>query len=289
MRVDITYVNNAGASMQFGGMDASLHYFQHDLRSNVWEFKTSIAKNRISSFTRSIKEKKFPVGIMAKTADEAISKSNFLAQLGEYDIATKRPGRLYVGDWYLSCWIVGVSFTNYWLSDNIAEAQLKLVCEACEWIHENTRQFSPQKAENLVLENGHDFPFDFNYDLAATQVLSDLDVAGVFDSSFLWRVYGPAINPYIRIGNNTYQVNVTVQEGQILEVDTMRKTVELIDSHGTRTSVFAERQRGYQGSGTYLFEALKPGKLRLSYDNTFMFDIVVYELQSLPPFELEKV
>ncbi|MBS4873264.1 MAG: hypothetical protein KHZ79_02690 [Atopobium minutum] len=286
MRTDITYVNNNGKTVQFGGSDEDLHYLQHDLRANSWAYETGVAKTRISSFKHGLEEKKLPVGIMAKTAKEGIAKSNYIAQIGEYDIMAKRPGRLYVGDWYLPCWIVGVSFSNYWLSDCIAEIELSLVCEKCEWIHETTTQYAPITMQDSDAILGADFEYDFEHDLAGSASSHTLDVPGVFDTQFLWRVYGPATNPYIRIGDNTYKINTSVREGQTLEVDTAQKTIVLIDEQGRRTSILSERARGAKGSGSYIFEPIHPGTQTVTYDNTYLFDITLYEMRSLPPFEL---
>lgn len=287
MRTDITYVSNNGQTVQFGGSDESLHYLQHDLRANSWTYETGVAKTRISSFKHGLEEKKLPVGIMAKTDKEGVEKSNYIAQVGEYDIMAKHPGRLYVGDWYLPCWIVGVAFSNYWLSDSIAEVELSLVCEKCEWIHETTTQYAPITMQDISLVNGADFEYDFEHDLAGTASSYSVNVPGVFDAQFMWRIYGPATNPYVRIGDNTYKINTSVQTEQILEVDTLQKTITLIDEQGNKTSVLADRTRGAKGSGSYIFEPLHPGTQTLSYDNTFLFDLTIYEVRSLPPFEME--
>lgn len=286
MRTDITYVSNNGKTVQFGGTDEALHYLQHDLRSNAWTYETGVAKTRISSFKHGLEEKKLPVGIMAKTDKEGIEKSNYIAQIGEYDIMSKRPGRLYVGDWYLPCWIVGVSFSNYWLTDSIAEAELSVVCEKCEWIHEVTTQYAPVAMQDLDLINGADYEYDYEHDLAGVINSYSVEIPGIFSTDFLWRVYGPATNPYVKIGDNTYKINTSVQTGQTIEVDTLQKTITLTDGQGQKTNILAERMRGAKGSGSYIFEPLNPGTQTMTYDNTFLFDLTVYEVRSLPPFEL---
>lgn len=286
MRVDISYVSNNGRRIAFGGDDESLHYLKHDLRENVWDYKLGVAKSRISSFSRKVVKKKFPVGIAAKDAHEGIEKRNLIAEMGEYDIAHKMPGRLYVGDYYIQCYIVGVDFDEYWMSDRFAEVTLTLVVERCEWTRDVTYQFQPTQAQNGSTK-GADFSYDFEHDFMGSLPSKEFELESSFACDFLWRAYGPATNPYIMIGSNTYRVNVSVPEGARLEVNSRDKTITLITKEGISASEYTQRGRGGYGSGSYIFEKISPGQNTVSWDNTYTFDLVLYEARSLPPFEEE--
>lgn len=286
MRTDIRYVNNQGREMVFGGTDEALHYFKHELLENTWTYDTGVSKTRITSFGRAIETKSFPVGIAAETNEEGIRKRNEIMELGELDIIRKQPGRLYVGDWYIQCWIVGVSFDQYWMSDRFAEITLTLLIERCEWTQESLLQFQP--SQNITTSTkGGDFAYDFDHDYMGSLPSKELNVSSIGDCDFLWRVYGSATNPYMMIGSNIYRVNTTVPSGGRLEVDSRAKTIKLIGADGLVSDEYSLRARGAKGSGSYIFERIKPGTTTVSWDNTFTFDLVIYRTRSLPPFELE--
>lgn len=284
MRVDIAYVANNDVRMEFGGNDDDLHYLANELREYTWEYNLGISKTRVSSFTRKPKEMSFPVGVAAKTNARGLELRNQIAQLGEYDVSIKRPGKLYIGDWYLYCWIIGAKFNEYWWSDRVCEIELTLLTERPEWTKEYPVQFEPTAAISQGV-HGADFEFDFDYDFMASYPDKETTNSSIFPADFIWRAYGPCTNPYIRVGDNLYQVDVNVPHGAHLEVNSRDKTATLIGANGTATSVYAERTRGYSGSGSYLFEPIKPGFNQISWDNTFIFDLVTLETRSLAPFE----
>ena len=61
-----------------------------------------------------------------------------------------------------------------------------------------------------------------------------------------------------------------------------------MQDNGTRENVYKFRERGAHGSGSYLFEPIKPGTDDITWDNTFDFDLTLYETRSTPPYEKEQ-
>lgn len=286
MRTDIAYVNGLGERVELGGGEASLHYFEHELRDWEWAYGTGPG-GRVSSFSRNPskpQKKKFPVGISAASADEGIELRNRIDEIGERDVASMTPGKLYVGDWYIRCWIIACEPTDYWMDDRFAELGLTVLVDEPGWVRETTTSLVPQTGGSQT-GGGVDFPFDFPFEFkrdGSSHVVYNDALSG---QDFLWRVYGPAENPAISIGGNTYKVNVDVPTGYQLVVDSMARTVRLVAPDGTWTEEYGSREPGAKGSGSYIFEQIKPSSNTLSWDNSFAFDLTVYEVRTSCPWE----
>lgn len=292
MMTAIKYTNNRGESMEFGGADGSLHYLEHELRDWEWSYSTGSASGRVSSFSRrpsKPKKVKFPVGIAAQTAEEGIALRNRLLLIGESDVAATTPGTLSIGDWSLRCWICSGEPGKYWQDDRYAEFTLQLLVEDPGWVRETARSFVPVSASVDEAE-GDDFPIDFPFDLAFERPSATMDVAGTDPQPFLWRVFGPAANPYLRIvadggSGNLYRVNATIPAGCRMEVDSRAKTVVMIGPEGQVTNLYGSRERGTAGSGSYIFEDIPAGRLSVAWPNDYRFDLVTYEVRSAVPYE----
>lgn len=279
----IRYTNRRGESMSFGGGSDSLHYLEHGLRDWAWSYSTGAASGRVTSFSHGgPKEIAFPVGIAAEDGGEGIELRNRLLELGEPDIEAMEPGTLEVpGGWSLRCWVIGGAPTNYWMDDRYAEFELTLLAEEPVWTREHETRFEPVQDEAGGIDYPFEFPFDFQPEAGAQSVSN----AGMFACDWLWRVYGPATSPYVRIGTDLHKVNVDVPAGARLEVDSREHTVKVVMSDGTVEDAYADRERGGRGSGTYLFERVPEGDSTVAWDGTYAFDIVLYESRIAAPYE----
>ena len=285
MRTDIAYVNRLRERVEFGGSEESLHYMEHELRDWEWSWRTGVA-GRVTGFSRrpsKPREISFPVGIAAGTASEGIGLRTRVELRGVVDVAAGEPGWLYVGDWYIRCWIVGCEPTDYWMDDRFAELELTLLAEQSGWVREVLSAFVPETGEAEA--SGTDFPLDFPFEFARGRTSTTVYNSGTSPQDLLLRVYGPASDPEVSIGGNVYRVNVDVPAGYRLEVDSMAKTVRLIAPDGTWTDAYGSREPGAEGSGTYIFERIAPGASTVAWGNDFAFDLVRYDVRMACPWE----
>lgn len=286
MRTDIAYVNGLGERLELGGGDGDLHYFEHELRDWSWSYETGTGGG-VSSFSRKPskpREISLPVGIAADDGETGLELRNLVDRIGEHDISSKEPGRLYVGDWYMRCWIVGCEPTDYWMDDRFAEMDLTLLAADPSWIRETESRYVPETGADAGA--GDDFPFEFPMDFKRERQSRQVYNGGSEPRDFLWRAYGPATDPAIHIGGNLYRVNVELAAGDRLEVDSTARTVLVTSSAGVVTQAYGDREPGAKGSGSYIFERVAPGSNTLAWDNSFTFDLVVYEKRTAPPWEV---
>ncbi|WP_127975598.1 hypothetical protein [Bifidobacterium aemilianum] len=130
-----------------------------------------------------------------------------------------------------------------------------------------------------------DYPYDYPYDYAPGSLVSWARNHSLVSSPVRLVVYGPAINPYVMIGVNRYQVDVGVPAGGYLTVDGVGRSIVLTGPDGDRTDCFAAGHRGGgRDRGEYIFQPVPPGSSEVSWPQNFGFDLTVYEERSAPPW-----
>ena len=130
-----------------------------------------------------------------------------------------------------------------------------------------------------------DYPHDYEYDYQKASSTEDVTPSVLTPSDVRLVIYGPAVNPYVIVGGNRYQVNVTVPSGGYLVVDGRDKTINMTLADGTVQNVFSSGVRGGgSGGGTYIFEKIPAGTSEVTYDGSFGFDLGWYEEEGEPPW-----
>lgn len=128
-----------------------------------------------------------------------------------------------------------------------------------------------------------DLPHDLPYDLGVTAPRQYAINPGYSNSPAKLIVYGPVVNPSVRLAGNLYQVDVTVPDGGYMDIDPLRRTVTVVAADGTTMDAFSKAHRGSgAGSGEYIFERVPAGTSEISWDNSFGFDLTLYEEEGEP-------
>lgn len=101
--------------------------------------------------------------------------------------------------------------------------------------------------------------------------------------------YGPATNPYVKIGDNRYEVDVAVLQGQKVVIDSTgtRPTAILYDNLGNGVNVFQYAVRdGGENGGSYAFLPFNPGLSIVNWQASFTVDLEWLERESEPVWTL---
>lgn len=282
MDTAITYTNHLGASITFGGSEEALNYLAHTLRDYKWSY--SERAGRVVRLERKPREATFPVGIAATSEEEGLALRGQVTKLTEPDVVAGAPGSLTICGYSAPCYVIGAAPGKYWMDDRFAEIKLTVLFTTATWTRETLHHFTPEMS--VGFGSGIDFPFEFPFDFAASRppraIVNDAMGAG----PFIWRVFGPARDPYFTAGDDKHQVFVSLKAGERLEVDSRpgRRTAVKISAAGEETNVFDDRLRGSLGSGTYLYEPIPAGRVAFSWDNGYAFDLVLVDQTSTPPW-----
>ena len=100
-------------------------------------------------------------------------------------------------------------------------------------------------------------------------------------SDFRMIIYGPAVNPTINIAGNQYKVNYSVEDGQVLIIDSRStqpwdRRVYLVAGQ-TVINVF-----DYRDPAGSILKKIPPGDIAIGYARTYGIELTVYKERSEP-------
>ena len=184
-------------------------------------------------------------------------------------------GRLYVGDWYLTCYMSkNVKGTKY---INVKQSMVTLTVkpEGRGWIRESLFQFrhSGQQADEPGLGYPYDYPYDYRRVAGYDSELTNEDALS--DSDFTMTIYGPAMEPEISIGDALYCLHCEVPAGERAVIDSMSRRIILTGS-GNAVNIFRFRD------SSRIFDRIPPGQLPVYWNGAYDFDLMLYDERGEP-------
>lgn len=271
MLENIKYVNSQGNVLEFG--KKYIFANENDLRDYQWIYDSD--RKSVENFRKKITEKTLPIAICCPTPRICRNVKNDMFELFEQDIINEVPGKLYIGGYYLECFIYASDKSEY-LVGPYTKLSLKVVTVADAWVKEDLKEY--RYKDIPVDETGRGYPYGYEYDYTASpgyaaQVAND----SFSESEFILTIYGYAQNPAISIGGHTYILNYTIQAGERVEIDSKKQTIKLFKLNGATVNLFRYRNRGSD-----IFQKIKSGKQVVYWNSTFNFDLLLKAERSEP-------
>lgn len=266
---NFVYVNHLG--QRFEGMANGMYLNHSDILNYSWNY--DVLNNRISRFYRTIGNKKLPIVVIGKTDAEAIAAKNRLFEIAEVDVLANLPGKIYVGEYYISGFVTASEKKKYLYHKRHSTIDLTFTSNDPTWYLERTYSFFPTANDT---SGGVDYPHDYPHDYALSLNGRKIVVDSIEESAFRLLIYGEATNPTISIGGHNYTVTGTIGNGETLLIDGLSKKITLT-SRGKKTNWFDKR-----GREDYIFEPLPEGISTVTWNGSFGFDLTVIEKRSEP-------
>lgn len=272
----LSYISGTGAAEVCLDCRSALAGTAEGVRGREWGY--SIGYRSIAAATRAARECSMSVTFLdLSVADE-------LRRLADRDVAMATPGTLAIDGWSQRAYITAADPSS--ISRAHMAAKLTVVLLDGVWRKGHTVAF-----EQLTATSGDgeflDLPYDLPYDLGVPSTRRYVDVGEWGAAPLRFVVYGPCVNPAVRIDGNWYRVDVTVPDGGYLVVDPLAspRSVTLVAADGSTTDAFAKARRGNgSGSGEYIFQPASPGVHEVEWDRSFGFDLTWYEEEGEPPW-----
>lgn len=269
------YINHLGEVIAFGD---GIFINYSELHDYSWDYQND--NNRISLFERGIVTKSIPVVVACTTEKQGLKAINNLMELTEKDILAKEPGRLYIGEYYLNCYIKGSSKANYLVKKGYLEAKLELVSDTPEWVSETKFHFQYGSGSSIAagdIGQNLDYPYDYPYDYASTITATDINNRGFAASEFRMILYGSCSDPVIYINEHKYALDMTVAGGEYVTIDSKKKTITLTKKDGSTVNCFKNREKD-----SYIFEKIPSGSSAVTWEGLYEFDVILLEERSEP-------
>lgn len=267
--MQIKYQNNRGQSVNLygNGIVADPTDFV------AWEVDADDSNGKISAFTTDVVSKSMNAATYSQEARQR------LYEVPAIDLEDVKPGRLYIGEWYMVCYMTASEQTRWWATDGIVQYELTFSTDDPYWHKDVTYTYT----ERHDTKSGLDYPYDyeFNYGYAPTTVVVNND--NYLPGDAIIRFYGPCENPQVTIGSNAYGVNVELAQGDYVEISTYDKTVRVVRLDGDIENGFPDIAGTYEkGSGSYIFEQIKQGTQDVVWSGLFDFDVILIERRHEP-------
>lgn len=246
-----------------------------------WELNAQETNSRIVSFNRKTIVKK-SLYLAVYNSRNAMRLRDELYDIAAVDTQAHKAGKIWCNDWYYECYIAN-SDIKYWWSDNgMATFTLGVISDNPVWQRDTTKTVTESYENEVgILDYPYDYGFDYSLSTSDTSIVNK----NAYPSDVLIRIYGVVENPLVKIGGNTYSVNVSLQKDERLEIDTRDKTVVFVDIAGNQKSVLDKISGTYlKDSGSYIFQPLKSGENRIEWNGTFDFDVVMHEVRDIVRF-----
>lgn len=246
------------------------------LRARVWDY--SLASRGMTGITRKAREATVTVKI-----HDSPATLDLLRRLADADMAFGNPGTLIAdGEWEAKAWITKSDPQS--ITPTMVETQLTIVLADGVWRRPTMTHFTPRYDSGTAdLDYPYDYPHDFAGMALGVEIVNDTSIPQPVKLT----IFGPCAQPYVIIGTNRYEVDVTVPSGSRLEIDGTGdvRTVTMVSGTGLATNCFAQAVRGSgKDSGRYVFQPLAPGTQSVSWPGGFQFDLTVCEERSEPPW-----
>lgn len=272
----LSYISGTGAAEVCLDCRSALSGTAEGIRGREWGY--SIGYRSITGATRAARKCSLAVTFLdLPVADE-------LRRLADRDVATATPGTLAIDGWSQRAYITAADPSS--ISRAHMAAELTVVLLDGVWRKGHTDSFEPL---TVAAGDGEflDLPYDLPHDLGVPSTRKYVDITGWGAAPLRFVIYGPCVNPAIRIDGNWYRVDVTVPDGGYMVVDPLAtpRSVTVIGPDGSVTDAFAKARRGNGlGGGEYIFQPASPGTHEVEWDRSFGFDLTWYEEEGEPPW-----
>ena len=196
-------------------------------------------------------------------------------ELFEQDIINEVPGKLYIGNYYLECFIYASDKSEY-LVGPYTKLSLKVVTITDTWVKDELFQYRYETIESDDSGRGYSYGYEYDYSASpgnATQFAN----SNFNEAEFIMTIYGYAQNPAISIGGHIYALNYTIQAGERVEIDSKRQTIRLYKMNGATVNIFRFRDRKND-----IFHKIKSGEQAIYWNADFNFDLLLKAERSEP-------
>lgn len=277
----LRYINHLGESLT-AGMDNRLYVNENDLRDYSWDNDTK--GDKISGFKKSITTKNVPLRVIGSTWDDKNTVLNSLFQVVEKDVLAKEYGKIYIGEYYLKCFVTGSKKSNYLKKAlRYAEDEITITTDYPWWVKEIQYSYIVEDGNSdkpypiVTTKRNLDYNFDYNLDYSSSDGAKTVYNTSIVPANFKLVIYGGARDPYVKINQHTYQVFDTLYDNERIEIDSATKKIRKLKFDGTWESAYSKRNKE-----SYIFQKLEAGPNQLIWDGTFAFDLIIYDERSEP-------
>lgn len=275
----IQYENSAGEVIR---LDRQGFYADEGtLRDFSWEYNYSGypdgSGGTVSMFFRHEQAKSFDVSAHAYSRIELDTLLNRLHNITEYDVRMRTPGKLWLNQQYISCYLIASEVQNKSFKAFFVTKKLTILPVIPYWCIEETKNFiaggATQVSPDAKRYNGR---YPYKYGTGYSQTTLD-NTVGSWETPMIITIYGSAVNPSLSIGGDRYTLNTTLAPNERAVIDQLHKKIYKIGTTGIKTNLFNTRDKTVD-----IFKYAPVGMVSVLYNGDYSFDITLIHQRSEP-------
>ena len=266
----VKYENHLGESLW---LDDGRYFVNiADLRNFAWEYNVNNRPSgfggKVTRFTRGVTERSLRLGVRGFTDAEFANRIERIHALTEVDILANRPGRLWLKQEYIRCYLaVSSDLGTYSKRRHFAEKDMTVLITEPFWCREQQYRFTGEGVQ--VMSDGKRYkgrnPYRYGTRYQSTRFTNEhyapCPALIIFDT--------PSTNPSAYIGGQGYTVHTTVKEGEQVIINQLDKTVTHISREGMVANVFNLRDKEAD-----VFQYIQPGLQDILFLSDFSLTLI---------------
>lgn len=269
----IRYINSEGKEYKF--YDARVRATSGNFHKHAWTPETS--KRKIGEIVQGFEKDAAEYEITFTVRGALEDRKTFLDEMQdafETDVLLERPGRIYFGDYYIDGFVTSSETKTSDIAVYYSQNKVKLYCPRPIWTKENPYTFYSYGASS---SDNKRYPGRYPCRYANGMNNTYIQNPHFTDVNFTLVIYGPVANPQVIIGDKSYLVNIVLEQGERLEIDSRTRTVTKVSKNGEKVNAFHNREKGKT-----FFKKIPPGRQKVVWSGKFDWDLVIYEERSEP-------
>ena len=234
---------------------------------------------RITSFNNGTSEKSVELDVLSIKDISWKNAYEEMQNIFNTDTYAQKPGKLYVGEYYLECFIYAILPKSINLTHPYVTCTLRIISNDFIWLKPTRYTYLSSDAtpgSHHTKRYPYMYPFRYQARVGVGTMFNPVS----FSSHFQMIFYGLVKNPVVVINDHVYGVDTEVSENEYLIIDYSgehKREIKLHKRDGNIEDKFNDRNRQ---SG--VFTKIEPGKSTVQWSGNFTFDIIVYEERSQP-------
>lgn len=276
----VRYINHKGKEIDF--MQSPYLFQSGNLLDFTWQYELKRGlKSRIQGLQKSDVPIPLSVAIVSDTVQEFEKFAYELNEVTETDVLAEIPGRLYVNDYYLKCYVLQDMPTDWNKGIPYIKRNLQVLPDYPFWCREITKKFFRGYDTSMEESKGDgviSYPYGYPYMYGMPKDISFVLNDHYAPCDFQMIIYGPCENPAIRIDGHLYEVMSTLYDGDFLIIDSRDNSVICKKSDTSSINMF-----NFRNKDSSLFKKIPAGRCSVSWrKDVFGFDITLFQERSEP-------
>ena len=250
------------------------------LTDNKWSYSTISGVNglgKVKRFFKDTQEASLKLSIMAEDAEGFNKVMYDIHRTFDRDIRQLKPGKLWWNGFYKEVFAVETSNDDFEELFEAVEREVRFISVYPYWVRKKTYQYLDlgESAGSLDYDDSVLDYDDFDYDLE--EVIEVIENDCIDKANFELKIYGPAQNPSVTVGDHDYELLTDLEEGEYATVNSLTKKILQYDIYGNVENIFHLRSRE-----SYIFELIPEGSTAISRDKNLKVDITLFDERGEP-------